>query len=593
MTLPRSRLVSLLVPMLLLLLLGERPAHAQPLGKTLVVPFLSAQTKPVPFSAGRTMPADEARQIERALGQRHVVLLSLHEAHDRFLARSRVPQQPGASDIDQLAKEAQAAIQHVALGRTSAAQQSVQHIVALAERSLETLNRETSTARGLLDACLALVRAALHDNKRDEAIDQAMRCRRLVPDLAPSDVAHPASVVGALAEADDQLRRMRVGGLRVTVDPERACELYLNGRHLGHTPFALERAPAGNYRVQLECPGEAPSRVHWLELGDEPVALSIDPAFDTAIMTEPRLALHYASDAAARAALQQHGSRLGRAVGADDVILVGRSGGKLLMLRVQTKPGLIVAGQRLEDTLPASYAHAAETLAQARFEGVATDDFQPRSAQEVANALAAAAATGQPASTPPTAKTLAPMEPPPPLPPPPAPPPSNQRAIVLAGGMLAGLGVAGIAAGYGLYAHSVNLRHEAEDGVPGSDAQREAQADYDAYRIAPVLAGVAGAALASAAVPMLLPREAPRSTAAWVGGALAGAAGVALVVVGGMYANKGGALGYDGPLGGLIIATSGPLLTIPITQIARAMRAPAKVPYETPVPTRASPIKVY
>ena len=56
--------------------------------------------------------------------------------------------------------------------------------MARAERTLESLNRETARARQLLDACLSLVRSALHENHRDQALEQAMACRRLVPDLA-------------------------------------------------------------------------------------------------------------------------------------------------------------------------------------------------------------------------------------------------------------------------------------------------------------------------------------------------------------------------------------------------------------------------
>ncbi len=61
----------------------------------------------------------------------------------------------------------------------------------------------------------------MHEDKREEALEHAMRCRRLVPDLAPSEAAHPANVVGVLAEADDLLRRMRTGKLTVTSQPDK------------------------------------------------------------------------------------------------------------------------------------------------------------------------------------------------------------------------------------------------------------------------------------------------------------------------------------------------------------------------------------
>jgi hypothetical protein len=163
------------------------PVLAQPLGKTVVVPYYVGESEATAL--------DLAKQADAVLRAKRAALISLHDARDRFTARSREPQTASISDIDALAKEAHIAIEHVAFGRTAAAQRSVRQIIELAERSLETMNRETATARTLLDACLSLVRASLHDNKRDDAIEQAMRCRRLVPDLAPSEVSHPAIVV--------------------------------------------------------------------------------------------------------------------------------------------------------------------------------------------------------------------------------------------------------------------------------------------------------------------------------------------------------------------------------------------------------------
>jgi hypothetical protein len=539
---------------------GAARATAQPMGSTLLVPF----------SSSAQLPSAETRSLEAALQRRRVQLISLHEAHDRFLSRSRVAQTPAASDIDALAKEAHAAIQHVALGRTSAAQSSVQRIVSLAERSLETLNRETATARGLLDACLALVRASLHAGQRDEALDQAMRCRRLVPDLAPSDVAHPATVVGALAEADDQLRRMRVGSLSVSAAPERGCEVYLNGRHLGHTPFALDRAPAGAYRVQVECVGEGPGRVHLVELGDDPVKLTVDASFDGAVQTEPRLALRYAREDGVPGALLSHAVQLGRAVHADDVVLVGMLGGKLTLLRVQAQHERIVAGAQLAEASSANLTRAASTLAEARFDGLDPRNFRP-TAVPAAAVLAVGATTtagGVPKTTenPPRGPKAPDDDPPPP----PVPDTKREpsRALLVAGGVVAGLGVAGLGAGFGLYPHWLKLRRAATKGEAGSEMQQAAQADYDAFRFTPLAVGVTGAALLTAAVPLLLPKEPPRSPAAWVGGAIAGAAGVAAIALG---ASK---VGRDFTLRGLLISGGVPLITIPITQLVRAARGP-------------------
>jgi hypothetical protein len=245
-------------------LLFTQVAGAQPMGEVVVVPY---GTQDLDASLSATSA------LEGELSNARVSLIPLHDARDRFTARSRAPQTASDSDLDVLARAAHDAVEHVAFGRTAAAQKSVREVIARAERTLESLNRETSTARQILDACLSLVRSALQAGKRDLALEQATRCRRLVPDLMPSEDAHPANVVGVLMEADNLLRRMRIGQLTVTSAPENGCSVYVNDRHLGTTPFLLERAAAGDYRVQVEC---NVARVHVMQLGDHPVNLLVD-----------------------------------------------------------------------------------------------------------------------------------------------------------------------------------------------------------------------------------------------------------------------------------------------------------------------------
>jgi hypothetical protein len=368
---PSVLLLALVVSIDLSVILSR--CSAQPLGKSVLVAYGSADLE----QAFAALP-----DVEAELAQRRVSLISMHDARDRFELSSRAPQVASELDLDALAKEAREAVQHVAFGRTAAAQRSVQHIISLAERSLESLNRETTTARQLLDACLALVRASAHDGNRDRAIEEAMRCRRLVPDLSPNEASHPANVIGVLAEADDQLRRMRVGSLRVHNRPERTCAVYLNGRHLGTTPFALDRAAVGEYRVQVECDENNPGRVHVVQLGDKPVELTVDTAFDAAIVTEPRLALHYLSEPAARTVLVEHAVQLGREVGAEDVVLLSTHPGQVELLRVQVRQQRLVAGTTV--SLAANRAldrealsQALDRLAQGRFAGVRPADYGP------------------------------------------------------------------------------------------------------------------------------------------------------------------------------------------------------------------------
>lgn len=384
-------------------------ASAQPFGKTVVVIYGDGEG-----DTDATMSA--AMQVERELSARRTTLISMHDARDRFIALSRAPQRPSASEIDELGKEARETVQHAAFGRTAAAQRGVRQIMTLAERSLEILNRETATARQLLDACLALVRTSLHAGKREMAIEQAMSCRRMVPDLSPSQSTHPANVVGVLAEADDQLRRMRLGTLHVQNRPARVCSVYLNGRHLGTTPFVLDQASVGDYRVQVECEPNRPGRVHLVQLGDRPAELTVDTFFDESVQTEPRLGLSYASDGLARGHVVDHAQQLGNQVHADDVILVRLSGSAATLLRVQVRNQRLIGATSLALDLtktlaPEQLKAALDSLSEARFVGVTADQFAPLSvAKPVPSAqIAAPAERAQPSPTPKTKPDAKPM----------------------------------------------------------------------------------------------------------------------------------------------------------------------------------------
>ena len=314
-------------------LLAPQLALAQTGGRIVVVP------QGVEKVGDEEMRA--ADLIESALAARRARLVSMHEARDRVLALSRPPVTTDTSDLDVLAQEAQTALEHVAFGRAAAAQRSVREVLARAERALESLNRETKTARHVLDACLALVRSALARDQRRDALAEAMRCRRLVPDVAASEALHPANVIGALAEADDQLRRMRVGRLAVESTPESGCATYVNGRHLGTTRFQLDRAAAGEYRVQVEC-GKAPGRVHIVQLGDEPVKLVVDTEFDRALRSDDRLALVYPSSKQRDVTVVSHGAALARLAGAEDILLFTVDGLEAHLARVGGNPARVL-----------------------------------------------------------------------------------------------------------------------------------------------------------------------------------------------------------------------------------------------------------
>ncbi|MET0284340.1 MAG: PEGA domain-containing protein [Polyangiales bacterium] len=554
-------------------------AYAQPLGEVVLVPFGTGEL---------TGALGATAALESELGDARVSLIPLHDARDRFTARSRPPQTASDSDLDVLARAAHDAIEHVAFGRTAAAQKSVREVISRAERTLESLNRETATARHILDACLSLVRSGLQSGKRDLALEQATRCRRLVPDLMPSEDAHPANVVGVLAEADNLLRRMRIGHLAVSSAPESGCAVYLNGRHLGSTPFRLDRAAAGDYRVQVEC-NRTLARVHLVQLGDQPVSLLVDTQLDRAVASDPRLLLRYASQREASEQGISHAVQLGRELGATDVILVAHREGETELLRIQVEQQRLVA----RATVPWSERHgfpragierAVSTLAEARIEG------RP-GVKQSAEPVPEAPAYQEPAVEPTPSAEPAPSAQPEPnadAPAPQAPPaepsaPTNTRTLRRAIGYSAlALGVAFSAVGIGYDVRAKQLSNDlselatlVEVDSPARRRLGELQDDFERASALRWLA-MAGPALATATVFTVIE---PRRSVPWWSYALAGA-GVGLVVGGAVDVARRDECDLHGPetcrakrdsgaRGALLVSAALPFFSVPLAQWLR------------------------
>jgi hypothetical protein len=201
---------------------------------------------------------------------------------------SREPSRLSEDAFDELSQNTRRAIRHVALRETDEARLLIANLLASAERALDVLNRQEQGARAVLDACLSLARSYLESGSRDQAEEHALACRRLVPDLAPTQT-HPPKVHELLREVDARLARMRAS-IRVESTPS-SCPVFVNGRELGVTPFEI-RAPQGAYRLQVVC-GSEESRVHTLLLGSEPARVRIDVALDRVLRTEQQLALVY------------------------------------------------------------------------------------------------------------------------------------------------------------------------------------------------------------------------------------------------------------------------------------------------------------
>ncbi|HMI93190.1 MAG TPA: PEGA domain-containing protein, partial [Polyangiales bacterium] len=521
-------------------------------------------------------------------------------------------------DIDALARDAQMALYHVASGLPSRARADVERALARADKVLESLNRESLAAQQLLDACLYLVRAHLQDGKRQAAREQALECRRLVPDIEPDGTMHPPDVMGVLAEAEAELRQREPGSLRVESAPD-ACAVYVNGRHLGHAPLELPQLSPGEYRVQAECEEGVAGRVHRVAIGNRRIVKRIDTRFDAAVQTSLDIALRYDTVDAQREHAHSDALELARIVGVSAVVLVlpvldasASDTHTVQVERIDTQNGALAAAMRLRvdpsGTIePSALAVAVRdlrsgghddnaasgALALAQIQEVAR---LPRPATDRERAAQPAAEPGPPRTTRPSQErpsdlatdvVVAKHDVP-------ADEPWSPSAVGVA---LGTAGAVATVASWVLFGHQLSLEFEYADeltAAPSGD-YRATLDDLDDIEYVPLAIGGAGAALLTASLPSLLP---PNSESEVPGLAIAsGAFGAALAVTGTVLLVRGGNCDeYDiegrcidilttTRLGGLLLEGAFPWLSVPVVYLLRGASSPSDTSLVTIKPT--------
>ncbi|MFM2420784.1 MAG: hypothetical protein RL385_5507, partial [Pseudomonadota bacterium] len=311
---------------------------------------------------------EAAAQVEAGLMAAGEAVMPGPTAREHVEGSFRVPASLSEAEQESMLQAVGDALEHVAFGRHEATRLSVDQVLAHAERALETINRDDNAARHLLDACLALVRSALILNDRQAALAEAQRCRRLVPEGAPSEFAHPPQVLQLMSEAEDLRRRTGAGALTIESIPAAGCTTVLNGRPMGPAPVRREYAPAGAYRVQMEC-GQSPARSRLVTLGDADLRVTMDSSFDAALDTDARIVLRYPDAAALDSTGLRHTKQLGQALHTPEVVLLVLARGALTLLRQRGDDGVLVGKVALPWPAPEPVlrAAAAELAAQTGF----------------------------------------------------------------------------------------------------------------------------------------------------------------------------------------------------------------------------------
>lgn len=535
----------------------------------MVVPVVVGMADDAQLSASRASPA-----VGAALTRR-VRVIPGATARERFEAHgSSEPVAATHSDLDHIARDAQQALYHVAMGLYRNASYDVERVMERAERALESLNRESLAARQLLDACLFIVRARLQERKGDLARKQALECRRLVPDIEPDASMHPPIVIGELAAAEAALEQQRPGSLRVSSQPA-GCPVFIQGRNLGQTPLELPRLSPGEYRVQVECiPGQY-GRVHRVTLGQNRAVLHVDSQLDTAVHTAGVISLRYASEPARNRLALAHASEVARAVGAARLALLWPEPGSADRVRiaaVEVRGGRILAQAIVRVNEAGDIARGDEALAALlagrSFDWSATEPVTLEAPAPVAlvnavpqaidSALAIEAEQASPAGD-------APLE----------------SGASIAAWAVAGVGVAAHLTGWALYVRQLSLEEDYRKvrNLPdGSEARRRLGRADDLALYPPLVAG-AGALLTTASLWFVLPERAEPAPPAWAyvvgGGGLALAGAGAFLLVHGAGCDDFDRFGRcDDVLtstrfGAMLLGTALPLLSVPLIYFLR------------------------
>lgn len=501
----------------------------------------------VVVGTGAPAPPETAtvERVATALTARGQSVLALPFVTERVEREISAAPSPLSAELrSRLTAAAGSLLEPLAFARTAQVIDAARPLLAEADANAVAVGRDEVAVRAAGTLCLFVVRAQLQRHDAAAARAQAQACVRLVPDLVVDPSLHPPDVREVVARERAALES-GAGAVLVVQgapgDPE-GCEIVLQGRSVGRTPWTRRALPAGEYGVQVACSPGTAARVHHVQLAERGVArVVVSARLDEALRTQPLVALSYSS-AEHAGALGDHAAELGRAVGAARVVVVARDVNGAVSLR---------AGQ-----VPAS---GGVTLGEAA--PIARDD-----ARSVARAVQSLLATAPSGGA--TAVSV-----------PGQPAPRHADAgpstgVRVAGWITTGTGTAGLVAGW-LFWFSLQS-HEDDLAIanPAAMGFVDLQKSVDDARLPILVSGLAGGGLATIGLPLLLPATDGVPWWSWI----AGAAGAGLAGVGAFeLATEGDCVGttctrreQTGILGAVLLAHAAPLIALPIVYLVRS-----------------------
>ncbi|QQR88930.1 MAG: hypothetical protein IPJ88_11950 [Myxococcales bacterium] len=507
---------------------------------------------------GRSHAAAEA--LAQALLELRQPAMSLDGARTLFEARASSESNPiQEADLKELKRDTEKALSQVVDGNYGRARQTVEHLLKQAQRVLESVSSDESSARALLNACLYLVRSDIEEGHDREALDAARRCRQLVPHISPDSYDHPPEVIDMVSSVDAEIAAAPKGSLSITADANQ-CPIWISGNRVGQTPLKDYPLIPREYRIKVECPMRKTVRVHRIVVGAQATELHIDTRFDEIVRTDPDLHLSYDNVEREQNERLSHAHLVAEVLSANEVWLITPVDSQRLRAdRIRSDDAEVLASvvfipqsNQAYELLPQA-SKIAETLIREQSLDLST----------------ATASTIEPWNSSGEFKpeTL-------------GPPGSEDTSTQGSGPGIVGfaLGLTGIAAsitGAALLPNvfaKAKLVRAAESTDP--DYLDRQQAANDAM-LFPMLSSAVGASLITAALPFWLPDARGVPTLAW----LAGGAGVALAGAGSAIALFAGSCeqkvcaGRNDmlALGSTLAMHALPLLSIPVIYLLRSL----------------------
>jgi len=287
----------------------------------------TAQTGPTTLvvveSRGAERPSeagDLGLRAEAQLRLRGVALVSLsEERRSSGQAAGQTYDDPAAA-LTELQRINGLSLRAIAIGDPEASTARLAEADALVLSDLDLITRPEAGPSAVIDACLLRARFQLSQSEEDAAREGLGACRRSVPTALPTTQIHPPNIRELLAAVDATFTAQSTGRLDVEADTE-GCTVRVNGAAVGRTPARSLRLPHGDYRVQVECDGEA-GAVHRVNISGEPTLLRVDASLQDAAYSQPCIGLHYRDSAVTSETARRHALSLARVAGASRVLIV-------------------------------------------------------------------------------------------------------------------------------------------------------------------------------------------------------------------------------------------------------------------------------